>query len=112
MVSQCYDGASVMSGCNAGVQTIQARSQQAVYVHCHAHRLNTVLVDVVKKMQLANDFFKLLELLYVFLSSSKSHEKFMEIQEVERLGFKNCQKPVGHVATIPLQPFWQHFCQS
>ena len=82
MVSQCYNGASVMSGCNSGVQTIiQSKCKQAVYVHCNAHRLNLILVDVVKKIQLAYDFFELLELLYVFLLSSKCHEKIIEFQK-------------------------------
>lgn len=82
MVSQCYDGASVMSGCNSGVQSIiRSKCKQAVYVHCNAHRLNLVLVDVVRNIQLAHEFFELLELLYVFLSSSKCHEKFIEVQK-------------------------------
>ena len=42
-VGQCYDGAAVMSGCNNGVQELFRREvPQAVYIHCHAHRLNLV----------------------------------------------------------------------
>ena len=71
-ISQCYDGASVMSGCNAGVQAvIQAQFPQAVYVHCYAHRLNLVLVDVVKRLPVASNFFALMEAVYVFLSPLK-----------------------------------------
>lgn len=56
-----------MSGVNAGVQAlIQRKSSQAVYVHCHAHCLNLVLVDVVEKIPLASNFFALLQSLYVF----------------------------------------------
>ena len=41
LVSQSYDGASVMSGCNSGVQTLlKEKCPQATYVHCSAHRLN------------------------------------------------------------------------
>ena len=82
LVSQCYDGASVMSGCNAGVQKlIQERNPQALYVHCCAHRLNLVLVDVCKNVRAAADFFSHLQTLYVFLSSSKTHELFLSNQQ-------------------------------
>ena len=33
-----------MSGCYAGVQFIKKKSPQAVYVHCCAHQLSSVLV--------------------------------------------------------------------
>ena len=34
LVSQCFDGASVMSGCNAGVQKlVKEKCPQAVYIH-------------------------------------------------------------------------------
>ena len=80
-IGQCYDGASVMSGCNAGVQAlIQAQFPQAVYVHSYAHRLNLVLVDVVKRLPVASNFFALMEAVYVFLSSSKAHEIFLSSQ--------------------------------
>ena len=37
-----------------------------------------VLVDVVKSIRNANEFFVLLELVYVFMSTSKAHVIFME----------------------------------
>ena len=75
LVSQGYDGASVMSGKNNGVQKrIKEVAPQAMYVHCHAHCLNLVLVDCAKKLSDADEFFQLLQLLYVFLSASKAHE--------------------------------------
>ena len=49
IVSQGYDGAAVMSGCASGVHTrIRNIAPSAIYVHCHAHCLNLVLVDCVK----------------------------------------------------------------
>ena len=78
LVSQCYDGASVMSGFNAGVHKfIKEKSSQVVYVHCCAHQLNLVLVDVAKSIRAASDFFSHLQALYIFLSASKSHELFL-----------------------------------
>ena len=67
-----------MSGCNAGVQKlVKETSPQAVYVHCCAHRLNLVLVDVAKSVSAAADFFSHVQAVYVFLSVSKSHEQFL-----------------------------------
>ena len=82
-VSQCYDGASVMSGECAGVSAkILERNTKAVYIHCCAHRLNLALVDTVKAIPAAEDFFSLLQMLYVFMSTSKAHEIFLEQQKV------------------------------
>ena len=63
-VCQCFDGASVMSGQCSGVQTrIREVAPKALYIHCTAHRLNLVLVDCVKSVTLAADFFSILETL-------------------------------------------------
>lgn len=59
LVGQGYDGASVMSG---GVQQkIRKVAPTAMYVHCYANRLNSVLADVCKDIQLVREFFALLE---------------------------------------------------
>ena len=80
-VSQCYDGASVMSGCYSGVSArVLEMNPKAVYVHCCAHRLNLVLVDSCKSIAAASDFFSLLEALYVFISSSIPHSLFAKKQ--------------------------------
>ena len=88
-VCQCYDGASVMSGECAGVQAkVREIAPQATYIHCCAHRLNLVLVDCVKETPVAEDFFALLEALYVCLSHSKANALFMEIQRDQRAGIQ------------------------
>ena len=61
IVSQGYEGASVMSGRCSGVQTrIQQVVPQAAYIHCNAHCLNLALVDSVKSVKVAAEFFALL----------------------------------------------------
>src|SRR5664279_3020601 len=51
LIGQGYDGASVMGGKHKGVAAIvKQKSLQALYVHCHEHRLNSVLVDAVKSV--------------------------------------------------------------
>lgn len=81
IVSQGYDGASVMSGRCSGVQQrIKEIAPQAVYVHCYAHCLNLALVDTTRSITEASDFFALMEVLYVFMSTSKAHEIYLQKQ--------------------------------
>ena len=60
-IAQSYDGAAVMAGVNSGVQVIvrDAAGNPCPYVHCHAHRLNLVLVDVAKQIDWVSDAFGL-----------------------------------------------------
>ncbi len=82
IVSQRYDGASVMSGRYSGVQQrIKEIVPHAIYIHCYSHTLNLVLVDAVKSVKLAVEFFVLLESLYVFFSTAKANSVFMNHQQ-------------------------------
>ena len=57
-ISECYDGASVMSGhCNGVSSKILEINRKAIYIHCQAHQLNLVLVDSCKKLSSASEFF-------------------------------------------------------
>ena len=57
LVGQGYDGASVMSGANKGVQQrVREHAPLAIYTHCYAHRLNLVLVDCCKSVHDAVEF--------------------------------------------------------
>ena len=81
IVSQGYDGASVMSGAISGVQTrIKRVAPYADYVHCNAHCLNLCLVDTVKGVKHASEFFALVESLYIIISTVKVHTIFMKHQ--------------------------------
>ena len=49
IVSQGYDGASVLSGCSSGVQQrIKEVVPHATYIHCHAHCLTWFLLTMSK----------------------------------------------------------------
>ena len=69
----------------------------AVYIHCYAHVLNLALVDSVKSIGEASEFFHLLEALYVFVSSSCSVycNSFTLIKESW-----NYKSLVGHAAML------------
>ena len=87
IVSQGYDGASVMSGCNSGVQQhIKQIAPQAGYVHWNTHCLNLASVDTAKNVQEAADFFIVMQNLYLFLSSVKAHTIFVQKQHEDYPG--------------------------
>lgn len=83
-IAQCYDGASVMSGEFNGVQAkFREKVPHAVYVHCHAHRLNLVLTDCLKNISELSEFFSVVQRLYAFISCSNTrHELFVESQRI------------------------------
>ena len=73
IIAQCYDGASVMSGHLSGVQSrVKEVAPHVHYVHCYAHTLNLVLVDSVKILSNATEFFLLLQMLYSLVSTKDS----------------------------------------
>lgn len=75
------DGASVMSGtCSGAQKRIWEHAPHAINIHCHAHVLNLVLIDSVKAIPEAAEFFALLEALYVFMSMSKALTVFLAKQ--------------------------------
>ena len=83
--SQGNDGASVMRGSCSGVQQrIKMVAPNATYVQCYVHCLNLVLVDCVCNVQDASEFFALMELLYVFMSSSKALKKQVELHPAKQ----------------------------
>lgn len=68
-----------MSGKHSGVSTrIKEEAKYAFYVHCSADcSVNLVLVDTVKFVPEADSFFAILQQLYVFMSSSYVHQKWV-----------------------------------
>jgi hypothetical protein len=74
LIGQGNDGTPKMSGKHGGVAAIiKEIATKALYVHCHAHRLNLVLVDTVAEI------FTLLEKLYV--SGSYVHALWVQTQK-------------------------------
>ncbi|KAI6646935.1 Zinc finger mym-type protein 1-like protein [Oopsacas minuta] len=78
-VAKCFDGAAVTSGRCTGVQArIRELCPKSINVHCFAHRLNFVIVDVVHDTGRAEDLFTLLQSLHNFLSSPIGHELYVK----------------------------------
>uniref|UniRef100_A0A8C1TJI1 TTF-type domain-containing protein n=1 Tax=Cyprinus carpio TaxID=7962 RepID=A0A8C1TJI1_CYPCA len=69
ILSQVYDGASLMSGKNGGVQKIlQDKLGRVIpYVHCFNHQLHLVVVHAISTEPAVEDFFNVCNLLYKFI---------------------------------------------
>ena len=102
-IAQSYDGAAVMAGVNSGVQVIvrDAAGNPCPYVHCHAHRLNLVLVDVAKQIDWVSDAFGLLEAVYAFQSVSPLRHKL----------FRDSQANEDEILAIPQQSDTRWVCK-
>jgi len=78
-VSQCYDGAAAMRGQYSGVATrIKQINPRAMYVHCRAHLLNLVLVDVAKAVKSIRNMLGTVQELYVFFHASGKRSTVLE----------------------------------
>ena len=74
---QPYDGASIISGVHNGVQKlIKDRSSKPVpFVHCAAHNLNLVIDDAVNSVIDNDNFFGVIQSIYVFFYRLSIGEK-------------------------------------
>lgn len=68
ILSQCYDGASVMSGVRGGVQALLQKKlcRYVPYIHCYNHQLHLVVVHAMQSEPCAKRFFDLSSSLYHF----------------------------------------------
>lgn len=114
ILSQCYDGASVMNGYKSGVATrLQNVLKKIIpYIHCFNHRLHLVIIYVVKQIQAVREFFDQLQLIYTMLRKPKI-KKINEGKSMKRLietrwtGHKNATRAMlqnynGFVDTFKL----------
>ncbi|KAF3844479.1 hypothetical protein F7725_007642, partial [Dissostichus mawsoni] len=82
-----FDGASVMSGNKGGVHMIlKKKFPHAIYVHCHSQRLNLVLCAASKVSPGISTFFDVINNLQSFMTGTRRHARFIEIQKELRPG--------------------------
>lgn len=99
ILSQCYDGASVMNGYKSGVaKRLQDALKKIIpYVHCFNHRLHLVIIALVKSIPEMREFFDQLQLIYTTLRKPKI-KKIHDGTSMKRLietrwtGHKNAAK--------------------
>lgn len=73
LLSQCYDGAYVMSGDQGGIQRIVQEIVGRIipYVHCFNHRLHLVIIAAVESNDIVRLFFDTLKMVYNFFKRAK-----------------------------------------
>lgn len=100
MLSQCYDGASVMSGKDGGMQRIiQDRlHRQIPYIHCFNHQLHLVIVHALTSEDAVESFFDVCNTLYKFLRKPTVAAQYTG-QSLKRLLE---QRWTGHLNTVSL----------
>ena len=83
----------------------------AYYVDCFCHRLNLVIVDVVKSVKCVADVISLFRSLHSFLSTSTVHKRWICIQEQHKVRLME----IGKVSDIrwscqakQFNVLWQH----
>jgi hypothetical protein len=72
-----------MAGKCAGVQTIlrQNHMPNSIYIHCHAHRLNLVIVDVSKIVQYVDEFYQIVSKIHSYFTSSSVTNEYYQIAQ-------------------------------
>ncbi|CAF1658030.1 unnamed protein product [Rotaria magnacalcarata] len=93
-IAMCFDGASVMSGCHAGVQTILRDNfmPKGIYIHCFAHKLNLVIIDVCQVVTYCAEFYSIISKITTYFTASgvtnvyfKNAQQLLELDETTKL---------------------------
>ena len=82
---QAFDGARVMSGAHNGVQKLMKDrlSKPVPFVHYAAHNLNLVVNDAVNSVVENDNFFGVIQSIYVFFSSSINRSRDLQLLAVD-----------------------------
>ncbi|XP_057662275.1 uncharacterized protein LOC130897444 [Diorhabda carinulata] len=98
LLSQCYDGASVMSGHKGGVAALIQKSlgRFIPYVHCFNHRLHLVVVRTISEIDSIKHFFDQTVMLHEFFG----HGKVAAIYRGKSIGRLLEQRWSGHIAIV------------
>ncbi|KRZ78429.1 hypothetical protein T10_7420 [Trichinella papuae] len=69
IISQCYDGASVMAGVCGGVQVLMQElvGKYIPYVHCYNHKLHLIMINSASHDKEVHNFFGIFGRLFMFL---------------------------------------------
>jgi hypothetical protein len=98
MISQCFDGASVMSGVRSGVQKrLQDRiGEEIPFVHCFNHQLHLVITNALKRVAFVRRMFEVCDGLYNFTRRPLIAQHY----DGEKLKRLLQQRWSGHLSTI------------
>lgn len=96
LLSQCYDGANVMSGKKGGVSGLleQYLNRKIPYIHCFNHHLHLVVVKAVSDNDSLNNLFDMC----VMLHEVFHHPKISSLYEGQTIVRLLPQRWSGHFA--------------
>lgn len=103
IVSQTYDGASVMAGDHGGVQFfVKQVCKNAIFFHCYAHRLNLVLLHCSKCIKQIRHFMCNLSVFHEFFNKSS---KRMQLLGSKGLKCHNLAQLIGILTFVLFKQF-------
>ena len=72
IVSQSYDGASIMSGEHNGLKKLISEECQryVIYLHCFLHRISLVVIHAMENITEIKEYFDIISSLYKFFKKS------------------------------------------
>lgn len=88
---QGYDGAANISGhYNSGVQAmISEKNSKPIYMHCHTHILNLILVESCSKNDITCNFWGYIQSLHTFINGcTNCHSIFVNMQKTKQCSSK------------------------
>ncbi|KAJ4440575.1 hypothetical protein ANN_08720 [Periplaneta americana] len=90
LITQTYDGTSVMSGSLRGVQALVKQIYlDTAYVHCYAHQLNLIMQNAASANCNVKIFFANLQDLCTFLIFSSSPQRTAVLDEVVKKRYQD-----------------------
>lgn len=95
LLSQCYDGAAVMSGNRGGVQALvqQKLNRSVPYVHCYNHQLHLVVLHVISQVPEVEQYFDYCRVIHKVFSTFN----FKEFYDGSRTTRLMDQRWAGHL---------------
>lgn len=101
LISRSYDGANVMSGQHAGVQTIiKQEHPYAYFVHCYAHQLNLILTQATSQNKQVRLFFANIEKISSFFSHSPQRVAVLDETVDRRIPYGSTTRWNFHSRTV------------
>jgi hypothetical protein len=100
LIGQSYDGAANMRGSYSGLQShIFKENPNALYIWCHAHRFNLIVLSAVDCCKEAVALFGNMEKLYSFIVGSKKTSNIYRKNQSELYPKKQLKEAIKRVGS-------------
>ena len=100
IVSQCFDGASVLSGERGGLQKLlSVKCERGIlYIHCFCHKLHLIVMEIIN--DIVCDHYALVKSLYDYLKLADIRERYHGLKlkrllDVRWSGHRDCVNAIS-----------------